>query len=337
MGEVVHLDPGVDKAELDHHLAAVRGALRARARRDPDVTDYEFRAFDEALEWVHRLPGDRFGLIWIGNESIAGKLGGKKSPTRSAKRSEKQERGRGVRRAMKNMHLRGYLVLVSKGDGRRRGGAGATTVYTLPGLNRPGEASLNRPGEASLNWPGEARELLEINLQKRTTTSSSGRARAKRLRNDDEEGSRLAPDWVPDADGVAFAENLGLDPIYTAERFRDYWTSIPGPKGRKLKWSGTWRNWCRREADSRPRGASSSSVASPAPAFAVGPLKEAESGNNDNAALTVSDAEWREELDKFVAGGRRVGTWPGGRYGISPTHNASRVPLHLRREYGFVA
>ena len=30
-----------------------------------------------------------------------------------------------------------------------------------------------------------------------------------------------------------------------AEKFRDYWISIAGPRGIKLDWEATWRNWCR--------------------------------------------------------------------------------------------
>jgi hypothetical protein len=37
------------------------------------------------------------------------------------------------------------------------------------------------------------------------------------------------------------------------EAFVDYWTGIPGAKGRKVNWVGTWKNWLRREAERRPR------------------------------------------------------------------------------------
>jgi hypothetical protein len=33
------------------------------------------------------------------------------------------------------------------------------------------------------------------------------------------------------------------------DRFRDYWRSIPGAKGRKLDWIATWHNWMRRADD----------------------------------------------------------------------------------------
>lgn len=65
-------------------------------------------------------------------------------------------------------------------------------------------------------------------------------------------GTRLPEDWMPDEDDRAFAVDLGLDPVVTAEEFRDFWTAVPGARGRKLSWSKTFRNRCR-ELGRRPR------------------------------------------------------------------------------------
>ena len=37
-------------------------------------------------------------------------------------------------------------------------------------------------------------------------------------------------------------------------RFVDYWRGIPGQRGTKLNWAGTWRNWLRRSFDDHARG-----------------------------------------------------------------------------------
>lgn len=66
-------------------------------------------------------------------------------------------------------------------------------------------------------------------------------------------GSRLARYWTPSADDRAFAQSLGLRADAVAANFTDYWTSQPGAKGRKLNWSATWRIWCRKEAESKPK------------------------------------------------------------------------------------
>lgn len=67
----------------------------------------------------------------------------------------------------------------------------------------------------------------------------------------DDQGTRLPADWQPDAELVAYARNLGLDPERTSEDFRDYWHAKPGKDGRKADWPATWKGWCRREADRR--------------------------------------------------------------------------------------
>jgi hypothetical protein len=64
--------------------------------------------------------------------------------------------------------------------------------------------------------------------------------------------TRLTSDWELPEDFRAWA--LAEFPAWTgesvaklAERFRDHWISASGQQASKVDWSGTWRNWCRRE------------------------------------------------------------------------------------------
>lgn len=64
--------------------------------------------------------------------------------------------------------------------------------------------------------------------------------------------SRLTPDWVlPEEDRAwALAEFPAWTPeflVKVVERFRDHWISASGQQAAKMDWSGTWRNWCRKE------------------------------------------------------------------------------------------
>ena len=63
-------------------------------------------------------------------------------------------------------------------------------------------------------------------------------------------GSRLPEDWSLPADWLAWS--LGEFPAWTeqhargqGDRFKDYWISLPGKAGSKVRWEATWRNWCR--------------------------------------------------------------------------------------------
>lgn len=67
-------------------------------------------------------------------------------------------------------------------------------------------------------------------------------------------GSRLRDDWsLPKAWGE-WAVEQGLDELSIrreADRFADYWRSVPGQKGVKLDWLATWRNWIRKTLEER--------------------------------------------------------------------------------------
>lgn len=65
----------------------------------------------------------------------------------------------------------------------------------------------------------------------------------------DPRGHRLPDGWRPSGEDRAFALSLHVNPTEVEAQFCDYWRSLPGARGRKLDWSGTWRNWCRREAE----------------------------------------------------------------------------------------
>ncbi|WP_086660148.1 DUF1376 domain-containing protein [Acetobacter indonesiensis] len=67
----------------------------------------------------------------------------------------------------------------------------------------------------------------------------------------DPKGCRLPDGWQPSDEDRAFALKLNLNPTEISEVFRCYWHDQPGAKGRKVSWSGTWQNWCRREAERR--------------------------------------------------------------------------------------
>jgi hypothetical protein len=77
---------------------------------------------------------------------------------------------------------------------------------------------------------------------------------ASKTRSVDGRGTRLPEDWQPSEEDRAFAIDLGLDASHEAADFKDYWTSVPGPKARKLDWSKTFRNRCRMLSKGGQRG-----------------------------------------------------------------------------------
>jgi len=64
--------------------------------------------------------------------------------------------------------------------------------------------------------------------------------------------TRLTAEWILPEEFKTWA--LATFPAWTpefvaaiAERFRDHWISASGQQASKVDWSGTWRNWCRKE------------------------------------------------------------------------------------------
>jgi hypothetical protein len=80
-------------------------------------------------------------------------------------------------------------------------------------------------------------------------TSSSSVAPRKR-------GTRLPDDFTVTDDMRAWArQHTPLVGQTETDAFIDYWRAVPGQKGCKLDWHGTWRNWMRRanaDVDRRP-------------------------------------------------------------------------------------
>jgi len=87
-------------------------------------------------------------------------------------------------------------------------------------------------------------DTLEIETEIEKEKETESKREAKR-------GSRLPDDWFPSMEDHSFAERLGV--VGEVETFRDYWHSQPSPKGVKLDWSATWRNWCRRASQNKPK------------------------------------------------------------------------------------
>ena len=100
-------------------------------------------------------------------------------------------------------------------------------------------------------------------------------------------GSRI-PDGFPNADAIDWCKQhrQDLDPLATAERFRDHWVAKPGKDGRKLDWPATWRNWVRGERAPPVR-------AGPAKADRNAEIIAQLTGRQPTQREIVIDAEWR--------------------------------------------
>lgn len=132
--------------------------------------------------------------------------------------------------------------------------------------HRPSGHARGKQGESSPTQSDESPTKSDKSAPTSTSTNTSKEQKPKQERSPS--GSRLPPDWHPSDVDVAFAqrERPDVDWRLEADKFRDYWHGIPGAKGRKADWPGTWRNWIRR-ADGRPRAGPAKPIAKTAQAF----------------------------------------------------------------------
>ena len=64
------------------------------------------------------------------------------------------------------------------------------------------------------------------------------------------QGSRIPDNCPTDDDLIWSTENFpAIDHNAEAAKFRDYWISVPGQRGRKADWPATWRTWIRKAAE----------------------------------------------------------------------------------------
>lgn len=80
--------------------------------------------------------------------------------------------------------------------------------------------------------------------------NQEGEVRASRSTH----ATRLPADFELTPERRAIAETEKVDPAREFAQFTDHWRAAPGAKGRKCDWDATWRNWCRRSPDFKPRG-----------------------------------------------------------------------------------
>lgn len=96
----------------------------------------------------------------------------------------------------------------------------------------------------------------------------------------------IASDWEPSEQDIAFAEAAKVDWRAEAEKFRDYFLSVPGQKGLSKDWPARWRNWIRKAAEYAPQQGS-----------AAKPKAERDLRNVPDHLLS-NDEYWRKRIQR---------------------------------------
>jgi hypothetical protein len=243
MGEII---PFVTARDAHKQLAALKGDLLTRARRDRRVTDLQFRIYAEDLDHAHRSIGPKFGQLWPSPTSVANLV---------------NAHVRTVQAARRHMRRLGYLEQVSLGGGRSLNGTAATAIYRVPGLvpilpstsasdgtlTSAPDGTLTSAPDGTLTSALALTKPIDTNVGKTSTSCSLSSARESSPRED-------LQNWMPNDASFASAHKRGYEAIWIAdqiERFRDHHLA----KGSVFaKIDPAWRNWLRRafELDDDP-------------------------------------------------------------------------------------
>lgn len=128
----------------------------------------------------------------------------------------------------------------------------------------PSKAALRtrkwRAGQSSQTVTGDDSVTVEKSVTERHKPSPIvtrddapiSNSKSLKVRERQNRGSRITPEWAPSDAERAFAKQEGFSDWEVqreTQKFRDYWTACAGAKGVKLDWSATWRQWIRNGAD----------------------------------------------------------------------------------------
>lgn len=168
-----------------------------------------------------------------------------------------------IKRSMKSLEASGHVVRQHR---LRNDGTRTSDVYTLsvsmaqPDTRAQPDTMPVQPdtGEGYPDDRGTRSPLTyqEPSLEPSLEPSPPSGGRASAPDAPTARGTRLPDGWNPKPETIAQmrAECPGVDLEAEHRRFTDYWTDVPGAKGRKVRWDSTWRNWIRRaNEDARRR------------------------------------------------------------------------------------
>lgn len=155
-----------------------------------------------------------------------------------AKRAKMSERS--ARTALRDLEAMGLVETL----GRAAEGRGQTTnLYRLHTTATPRQ---DVQGGQEMQGP-PARGADEQTPGEQPPADAGGETTRKRA-------TRIPDPFVVTAEMWAWCHEKGFDMAWAreqTERFVDYWRGVPGQRGTKLDWPGTWRNWLRRSWDDR--------------------------------------------------------------------------------------
>lgn len=170
-----------------------------------------------------------------------------------------------AKRAIKDLKTAGIIRVIKRGFNNQHGRICAPIYQIAPLPERVTQVTQSLAGANGSHEGGERVKPGGRMGQIRTRTGHPGDLLDGSIdgpidgpldeREPSTRGTRLPAGWKPPPELVAQmrADHPHIDLDLELEKFSDYWQDQPGAKGRKVTWTGTYRNWIRREAQQLDR------------------------------------------------------------------------------------
>ena len=116
-------------------------------------------------------------------------------------------------------------------------------------IAKTGEKSEKASASAKARWNrAKDANALQTQSESNATHNTEHITQDTKPKVKTQRGTRLTKDFLFTGEWIAFCkqERPDLEPVKTFEQFKDYWVSAP--KGTKLDWFATWRNWVRNQS-----------------------------------------------------------------------------------------
>jgi hypothetical protein len=199
----------------DRILARIGCTPKVRADLTTPPPGYEHGLFEEATGGLLVHDYAQYQTQHAANKAESGRQGGIKS-------------GESRRRKREELFTSDEANNQAENEARAR-----VPVPTRPDPSRPEKEDppVGPQGGVGVDGSFEDTERVSQTVRKAAPRSA-----------DTDRGSRIERDWKPAEETLRWCQEHGVNGLACVDEFIDHWIEVPGAKGRKISWEGTFKN-----------------------------------------------------------------------------------------------
>ena len=127
-------------------------------------------------------------------------------------------------------------------------------MHILAALTEVSEAFGKAFDDACGKTFGKASEMPLPKTSPKHMAKQEAGSRKQDIEDHPPKGTRLSPDWTPTVEDIAYADKHGVPWQIEAEKFVNHFSTMTGKGSVRKGWSPSWRTWCLKSLEFRPKG-----------------------------------------------------------------------------------